>query len=107
MEASMKTLRFLASVITAAIMAGSLGACAAQTKDPYSRTVKVTTPLSEPIYGGASIEPFSEAKPFKKMNDFIFKGKIEKIQEVDINYNVGTTEDIYMVDQWFSVCNVK
>jgi hypothetical protein len=64
-------------------------ACCAHTQDPFLRTVKITAPLSQPIYGGASVAPFSEDDLFKKLNnEFIFIGRINKIQEVDINYNI-------------------
>jgi len=55
----------------------SLDACSSDnpSQDPFLRTVKVTTPLKEPISGGASIESFSEAKPFQKQNDLFSKVK--------------------------------
>jgi hypothetical protein len=86
------------------------GLCACGSPDPYKRTVKITTPLSQPIYGDASVAPFSVANPLnnlKKMDVFIFKGRIEKIEEIDINYNIGTVNDIHMVDQWLSISYVK
>ena len=90
------------------LLAGFFSACSSSSQDPLLRTVKISPPLKEPNYGSASLAPFNEEKLFQNLsNEFIFKGRIEKVDEVQISYNIGTKEDIHMVDQWLSVCYVK
>jgi hypothetical protein len=83
------------------------GSCACGVQNPYNRTVTITTPLKEQQYMGAMIADYDAVNPIQGFGDFIFKGRIDKISEINVSYESITARgNKHINDNWRSSCDV-
>lgn len=103
----MKLMKALSLVMALLLMVDGLCSCGTSGQGYSSRTVQITTPLKAPIYGEAIIGNYDSVDPLHKRGDFIFKGRIDKIEEVDVSWQAVTSiKTIETAHQWLSSCEV-
>ncbi len=90
----------LASILTALL-------CLCSCAGPEGVTVVYATPLPNPVYEEADIALFDDENPFGNMgNTFIFKGKIDRVQEINLIQTREIGSKRIQFDFWNSVCDV-
>jgi hypothetical protein len=100
----MKTMKALSLVMALLLIVGCVCACGSSGQGFSSRVVQITTPLKEPLYAEATIGNYDSVDPLHKHSEFIFKGRIDKVKEVQISWQ--TTSKSNIVHDWRSSCEV-
>lgn len=101
----MKNTKLLASIMTIIMIAGCSSATNISPQTEPIRTVMVYEPLDQPIYADALYTTYDDVQPLGKGNeyhDFIIKGKVDSIEEVEVSWKIG--EKIHI--EWLAVCNI-
>ncbi len=81
--------------------------CLCSCARPEGVTVVYATPLPYPVYEEADISLFNGENPFGNMgNTFIFKGKIDRVQEINLIETREIGGKIIQFDNWNSICDV-
>jgi hypothetical protein len=84
-----------------------VGLCACGAQDPTSSSYRVVAPLKEPQYGFSLQLGYDQFKPLNNWGDFIFKGKIDKVSEIEISRQkkLPSGED-HTFYNWVTSCEV-
>ncbi len=68
---------------------------------------QITTPLKDPRYSACNmVGGFELTDTLNACGDFIFKGRIDKISEINITWKQVNKQDSYTVDHWLTSCDV-
>ena len=83
------------------------GLCACGSQDASSSNYRVVAPLKEPQYVEALSMGFEYADPIHNWSDFVFKGSIDKVSEIEITWPQA---DKYAASKtayyWLTSCDV-
>jgi hypothetical protein len=106
-EVTTKGLRAIFAAIISFLLVWWLCACDTSGQGYSSRIVHITGPLKEPDYAMATMGGFSDTDPLNTSGDFIFKGRIDKISEVNITWEqVNKKGRSFTSNEWLTSCDV-
>lgn len=91
--------RILALFLPLLCLMVALSACSVTPSSP--QTYETSAPLAEPTYGYAEVATFDLKEALGPKQDFIFKGTVNKVWEVNVNRTAGEK-----IEQWNTVCDV-